>query len=161
MSRLASYYRARALELESCIKVIGNWRWYRPVDRGARLLQGANVLMAVPVASDIADGLVPVVVGVGCANDEVFRPIFSYFVSVSFQEDGKDCRKGKFYQHLFGSPSKLSQLSPIKWPSPSFHALRFLAHVGSVSSVLQAGRPWTAVWSNSRGVSSSIEAGRA
>ena len=36
-------------------------------------------------------------------------------------------------------------------PSPSFQALLPTAHVGSVSLVLQAGRPWTALWM-SRGV---------
>ena len=116
--------------------------------------------MAVSVASDVADGLVPVVVGVGCANEEVVSPIYRNVVSVSYPEDGKGCRKGKFYQQFLSPCCPLLQSFPMKWPSPSFQALWPTAHVGSVSLVLQAGRPWKALWI-SRGVSSRVEAGRA
>ena len=44
--------------------------------------------MAISVALDVADGLVPVVVGGGGANEEVVRPIFRNYDSASFQIGG-------------------------------------------------------------------------
>lgn len=52
--------------------------------------------MAVPVASDIADGLLPVVVGVGSANEEVFVLYFHILCQCHFKRTGRIAEKGSF-----------------------------------------------------------------